>query len=135
MSFQTSRTNATLTSYTSTMASPIPTPNNTTVNARGFEVKDHMKGRYTIGKLQKVHLHLVREEIVHRGGDVDLNMGIRMLGKCLQILEVEQQRKTFRESTGNSSRDEYMHRDSFKPHVGTAAHNALLEKERIYTLK
>ena len=74
------------------MASPIPSPN----NARGFEVTDHMKGRYAIGKLRKFHLHLVLEELVHRGGEVDSNMGIIILGKCLQRLEVEQQRKTFR---------------------------------------
>ena len=93
---------------------------------------DHMKGRYAIGKLQKVHLHLVREEIVHRGGEVDSNTGIIMLDKCLQRLEVEQQRKTFRERTGNSAREEDLNSDSFKPRIGIVAYNALLEKELIY---
>ena len=128
MSFQKSRTNATLISYTSTMASPIPTPNNATVDARCFEVTDHMKGRYAIGNLIKFHLHLIREEIVHRGDEVDSNMGIIIMSECLKRLEAEQQRKVFRERTGNSARDEDLNRDSFKPHVRTATYNALLEK-------
>ena len=129
VSFQTSRTNATLTSYAETIASPVPTPNNAVVNATGFHATDHMKGQYAFGKLRKVHLQLVRDKIVRRGGVVEPKLGIRALGKYLQGLEVEQQRKTYREQTGNDTRDEDLTRDSFKPHAGTAAFNALLKKE------
>ena len=56
-------------------------------------------------------------------------MKIRMMSEYLKSLEIEQQRKTYREQTGNDARDKNLDRGSFKPHVGTAAYDALVEKE------
>ena len=129
MSFQTARTNATLTSYSITMQSPITTPNNAIVNTTGFDVTDHMQGRFPYGKLLTTHIPLVRAEIIHRGGDVDPKMKIRTLGKCLLALDLERQRLTYRETTGRDARDEDLNKSTFESHCGTAYFNALLRKE------
>lgn len=99
------------------------------MNAKGFNVTGHMKGSHTFGKIQKVHLELFRKEIIHRSREADQKMKIRMMGKYLQSLEIQQQRKTYREQTGNNARDKDLNWDSFKPHLGMAAFNALVKKE------
>ena len=129
MCFQTVRTNATLTSYTRTMHSQTPMPNNATVNETGFKVTDHMRGRFPYGKLQKVHLLLVQAEIRHRGGEVDPKMKIRKLGQYLKTLDIENQRKTYKERTGVDARDEDLNTTTFKPCCGTTEYNALLRKD------
>ena len=129
LSFQTVRTNATLTSYSQSLQSPVSIPNNAIVNATGFDPTDLMVDRFPYGKLRTVHLDLVRAEILSRGGEVDTTMKIRALGKYLLQLELEMQRKTYKERTGNDARDEDLNRNTFKPHHGTADFNALLQKD------
>ena len=129
MSFQTVRTNATLTAHSKTMQTPITTPNNAIVNTTGFDVTDHMQGRFPYGKLLTTHIPLVRAEIIHRGGDVDPKMKIRALGKCLLALDLERQRLTYREMTGIDARDQDLNRSAFEPSCRTADFNALLQKE------
>ena len=126
MSFQTVRTNATLTSYSRSLASPIPTPNNAVANATGIDTTDHMLGRFPYGKLRIVHIHLVRVEINHRGGEFDDKMKIRVLGKLLLELELKVQRITYKARTGKDARDEDLNTSTFEPVCGTDAFNALL---------
>ena len=129
MSFQTVRTNATLTSYNKTMNSQVPMPNNATVNETGFNVTDHMRGRFPYCKLLTIHIPLIQAEICHCGCEPDPKMKIRKLGKCLLELEIANQRKTYKERTGTDVRDEDLNTTTFKPCCGTSEYNALLRKE------
>ena len=129
MCFQTVQTNATLTSYTKIMHSQTPMPNNATINETGFKVMDHMRGRFPYGKLLKVHLLLVQAEIRHRGGEVDPKMKIRKLGQYLKTLDIENQRKTYKERTGVDARDDDLNTTTFKPCCETTEYNALLRKD------
>ena len=115
MSYQTLRTNTTLTSYEKTMATPFNLPNNSTIRATGIDMKDHMMGRFPYGKLGIVHLNLVREELAHRGSEVDTKMRIRNLGKYLLSIELQEQRKTYKERTGKDARDEDLNKSTFEP--------------------
>ena len=111
------------------MNSQVPMPNNATVNETGFNVTDHMRGRFPYGKLLTVHIPLIQAEIFHRGGEPNPKMKIRKLGKCLLELEIANQRKTYKERTGTDARDEDLNTTTFKPCCGTSEYNALLWME------
>ena len=126
MSFQTFQTNATLTSYSSSLASPLQIPHNAVVNATGIDTTDHMIGRFPYGKLCVAHIESIRSKIVQRGGEIDHKMKIRALGKLLLELEMKEQRITYKATTGNDARDEDLNTSTFKPRCGTDVFNALL---------
>ena len=71
------------------MTSSIPTPNNATIDATGFDATDHTKGRFSHCELKFPHLDLVGVEIVRRGGEVNPKMKIRNSGEYLLALELE----------------------------------------------
>ena len=56
-------------------------------------------------------------------------MKVRKLGKCLLMLDLELQRKTYKETTGKDARDENLKSVSFEPCRGTADYDALMQKE------
>ena len=112
-----------------TLSNPSSIPNNATVNASGFDVTDHMLQRFSYGKLGIVYLNLVWSDIIHRGGVVDPKMKVRKTGKCLLKLDLELQRKTYKETAGKDARDENLKSVSFEPVRGTADYDALMQKE------
>ena len=115
MSYQTIRTNATLTSYANYMANPFVLLNNSTIRATGIDTTDHMMGRFLYGKLGIVHLNLVREELAHRGSEVDTKMRIINLGKYLLSIELHKQRTTYKERAGKDARDDQFNTSTFEP--------------------
>ena len=92
--------------------------NNEKLNATTFNRNAHTVGRLPCGKLQTVHLDLVRADIFYCGGAVDHKMGIRRLGNCLLEFELEFQSKIYKERTGNDARDEDLNHNTFKHHHG-----------------
>ena len=88
-----------------------------------------MLGRFSYGKLRIVHSNLFQSYIIHRGGVVDPKMKVRKLGKCLLKLDLELQRKTYKEMPGKDARDENLKSVSFEPFLGTADYDAFLQKE------
>lgn len=129
ISFKTSQTNTTLTSYAKTMMFPIALPNNATRNTTGIDIMDHILGRSPFVKLGSFLLHLVGEEIIHRGGEVYPKMRVRQLGKRLLKMELERQRQTYKERTNEDSKYDYLKSNTFKPHRVIADYYELLLKK------
>ena len=104
--FSQKRENETVERYAAILNQPPEARQNSIQKQSGFEATSHMKGEVIYSKLGTKHVMLVQAEIGFRGHTFDKKDGIRKLGKQLQEIDVERQRKHLIETTGNNAPDE-----------------------------